>query len=259
MTETLVNETVPGMGHNEPNLEDMLLEESAELAARRDQLLLGVSRAPAIIADEETSGKVADLVRLIAACMKGAESARVNRKEPYLASSRLIDAVYKRITDPLDKAKRTVEQRLTIYQRAKAEAERHAREAEAQRAREEAERLRREAEEAAAALTTEEDLTQAIHADEAAEQAAADAAQAAKVAEANAAELSRSRGDYGAVASLRTFWDFRDFSREMIDLNALRAHLNEEDIKKAVRSFIRAGGRELKGVVIFENTSTSVR
>ena len=47
--------------------------------------------------------------------------------------------------------------------------------------------------------------------------------------------------------------------RETIDLEALRPHLPTQALEQAVRSFIRAGGRKLEGVRIFENTGTTVR
>ena len=47
--------------------------------------------------------------------------------------------------------------------------------------------------------------------------------------------------------------------RDALDLSTLRPFLPLDALEKAVRGFIRAGGRELKGVRIFENTATSVR
>lgn len=244
--------------HNEPPLEDMLAELSAPLIRRRDDLLGSVDRAPEVN-DEDSCGKVSDLVRMIRACAKAAEGRRVATKEPSLAEGRLIDATFMKITEPLDKAKRTLEQRITIYQRVKAEAERRVREAEARRIAEEAERQRREAEAAAAAIVSEQDVDDAISAGELARQQEADAERARRAAEAKPAEMSRSRGDLGAVASLRTYWDFADLARDTLDLEPLRAHLPQDALEKAVRSFVRAGGRELLGVRIFENTATSVR
>ncbi len=71
--------------------------------------------------------------------------------------------------------------------------------------------------------------------------------------------MSRQRSDYGAVASLRRFWDMDDLDRETLDLATLRPFLPLDALEKAVRAFIKSGGRELKGVRIFENTATSVR
>lgn len=259
-----MNDLNRGMGDNAPPddiiiLREQLADEAAPLIARRDELLASADRAPDEILDEEAAGKVADLIRLIAACHKAAEGSRVARKEPFLASERAVDGFFKKITDPLAQAKRIIEGRLTAYQRRKAEDERRRREEAERAARAEADRLRREAEAKAAALKTEQDLAAAVTAEAQAKQAAADAESAAKNAAAKAAELSRSRGNLGAVASLRTFWDFAEIDRAAIDLETLRQHLPMTAIETAVRSFVKAGGRQLRGVRIFENSTTSVR
>lgn len=251
------------LGDNKPPSEHPLRERlertHGELLARKDELLAAASRAPTEIEDDETAGKVTDFIKQLAAATKNANAARVAEKEPYLEGGRQVDGFFKAITDPLEKTKKAIERVLTAYQRKKADEERRRREEEERRAREAAERKRREAEEAAAKLASDEDLDNAISAEEAAKQAAADAAAAQKSADAKAAELSRNRGDYGGVASLRTFWDFRDLDRASLDLEALRNHLPMDGLEKAVRSFIKAGGRELRGVEIFENTTTVVR
>lgn len=233
--------------------------DSAALLHRRDELLASVTRVPAEIADPETAGKVADLIKLFMACGKNAEAERVARKEPHLEAGRAVDAFYKRITEPLEKAKRAIEARLTLWQRKVAEAERRRREEEAARLREEEERKRQEAEAAAAQIETEEDLSAAISSEERARQAGADAAVAQKAAEAKPAELSRERGELGSVASLRTYWDFKEMDRASLDLEALRSHIPILALEQAVRSLIKAGGRSLRGVVIFENSRTAVR
>jgi hypothetical protein len=240
-------------------LRDRLAEASKPLLRRRDELLAALERAPAVIEDEETCGQVADYIKRITACAKAAEGARVAAKEPYLEAERAVDGFYRAIIDPLDKLKRQIEPKITAYQRAKAEVERRRREEEARRQREEADRLRREADEAALAIATAKDLDRAIGVDEQARQAAADAEVARRSAIAKPAELSRSRGDLGAVASLRTYWEFKDLDRDDVDLESLRPHLALDALEKAVRSFVRGGGRLLRGVTIFENTSTQVR
>ena len=149
--------------------------------------------------------------------------------------------------------------RLTTYERAKAAEERRKRDEAARLEREEADRLRREAEEREKAAQTDVDLEQAVQVDEAARQAEADAVTAKKAADAKAAELHTTRGDYGSSSSLRTFWDFTDLDRRSIELQALRYHLPEDALEKAIRSFIKAGGRELLGVRIFQNTKSVVR
>lgn len=261
MAATEITDPFAPRDHNiaQAPLKELLLEECASLAARCDELLRSVVRAPVTIRDEEGSGKVADLVRMITACRKAADTARVGRTEPFLAAQRLVMATYKQIIDPLDAAKRILEGRLTSYQRAKAEEERRRREAEARRAAEEAARLAREAEEAARAAQTEPELDTAITAEAIADQAQGDAVQAQRAAEVRPAELSRTRGDFGAVASLRTFYDFADLDRDKIDLETLRPFIPLDAIEKSIRAYIRSGGRELKGCRIFMNSQTAVR
>jgi hypothetical protein len=253
-----------GIGDNSPPpeieiLRERLSDSNVTLLARRDELLASLPRVPAIIEDEQTCGKVADLIKLFTACAKSAEGARIAAKEPFLESGRAVDGFFKQIIDPLTKAKITIETKLTAYQRIQVAEERRRREAEEQRQREEASRLAREAAEQAALMRSQTDLDAAVSADELARQAAADAERAAKAAAVKPAELSRARGDFGAVASLRTWWDMRDLDRDVVDLEALRPHIALDAIEKAVRSFIRAGGRKLRGAAIFENTTSQVR
>ena len=245
--------------HDADPLRDRLSETHADLLKRRDELIAASERAPAVVADEGTAGKIADFIKQLAACIKNTETHRVAEKEVFLSAGRTVDGWFKKIGDPLIEAKRKIEGRLTVYQRQKAEAERRAREEAERIAREEAERAAKAAAEAEAAIKAAPDLQAAIVAEAAAAQAAADAEKAKKAAEAKPAELSRSRGDYGAVASLHTFWDFADLDRATLDLEALRQHIPADALEKAVRAFVKAGGRNLKGVRIFENTETKVR
>ena len=239
-------------------LREKLLDNHSALLSRRDDLLAAEQRIPPI-EDEDTARKVADYIKQVTACAKASEAARVAEKEPYLQGERGVDGFFKAISDPLSIAKKRVETLLTLYQRRKEREERERREAEALRARQEEERQRREAEEAAAKIRNEQDLAKAIAAEEALKTASADAEKAQRAATAKPADLSRTRGEYGAVASLRTEWVFADLDRATLDLEALRDHLPSDALERAVRSFIRAGGRKLSGVRIYETTSAVVR
>lgn len=259
-----------GPGDNRPPadadpLRERLTEDHADLLKRRDELLAASERVPATVNNEETAKKVGDFIKQIGAAVKNADTARVAEKEPYLSGGRTVDGFFKvLITDPLAKAKRDIEDRLNQYLRKKTAEERQRREAEKRQRREEADRLAREAREQAdklisESLDSEAALNAAVDAEEVAQQAQADAEVAAKTASANAAEMSRTRGNYGSLASLRTYWDFRDIYREKLNLEELRSHLPLDALEKAVRSYIKAGGRDLSGVTIFENTRTQVR
>lgn len=264
------------IGDNRPpddlaELRDRLEDSNEAIAARRNELLLSFGRMPEIIVNEETNANATQLVKLIRACMKTAGTAHAAAKQPFLDAGRVVDSWFHSITDPLETARREILNRMTIYQRAVAAEERRRREAEAARKREEADRLRREAEARIAEISRptiaanddpdpddERTFAAALTADELARHAMADAHQAEKAAQAKPAEMSRTRGELGGVASLRTFWDYKDLDRDMIDLETLRAYLTIDDIERAIRGFIAAGGRELRGITIYENTRTQV-
>lgn len=258
-----MEQTAPTIGDNRPPetppIRDRLAEDYDTLTKRRDELLAAADRAPAVIEDEDTAGKVTDFVKQLAAAHKAAETHRVGEKEFFLDGGRQVDGFFKTITEPLAKAKKAVEARLTTYQRAKAAEERRRRVEEEYTARVEADRLARETARREQEVRDAETLEDAIAAEDAAVIAKAAAEQAHKAAQAPAADLSRSRGDYGGVASLRTFWSFRDLDRAELELEPLRQHLPQDSLDKAVRSFVKAGGRKLRGVEIFEDSATVVR
>ena len=251
----------PLPGHNEPPpdanpLRDRLAEDHAALMERRDELLASAAQTPDVVEDVETNKKFATLAKLLAALVKKSEAERVGEKEVYLAGGRSVDGWFKQITDPVKTAKASLETRQTEWQRKVAAEERRRRQEEERLAREEAARLAQEAAKREQEARDAESLDDAIAAEAVAKQAAADAEVAAKAAAAKPADLSRTRSDEGAVASLRVWWDFRDLDRSRLDLEQLRQHLPEDALEKAVRSFVKAGGRDLAGVVIFENSRT---
>ncbi|OAN53859.1 hypothetical protein A6A04_13280 [Paramagnetospirillum marisnigri] len=258
-----MNHMTADIGHNQPPsdidiLRGRLAEENADVLDRRDALIAACDRIPPITTDE-IAGKVGDHIKQMTACIKAADGRRVAAKEPFLESGRAVDGFFKSITDPLDLAKKAVERNLTTFLREKEAAERRRRDEEARIAREAAERKAAEARAAAEALRSETDLTDALASEAAAQQQAADAARAEKEASAKAADLSRTRGDYGAVSSLRTTWEFDGLNRAEIDLEALRPYLPLDGLEKAVRAAIKSGVRELRGVNIFQATSATVR
>lgn len=70
--------------------------------------------------------------------------------------------------------------------------------------------------------------------------------------------LSRTRGE-GSISSVTETWIGSVISREELDLEALRDHIPMDALDKAVNSFVRAGGRELRGAIITEETKFAVR
>ena len=255
--------TDAAVGHNAPPadadpLRDRLGTEYEALVGRHDDLISAFDRAPGEI-DDKNAGPMADFIKQISAHVKTLDTARVAEKEPYLAGGRTIDGYFKGMTDKLKGNADTLRSRLTIYERAKAAEERRRREAEERRQRADAARLAKEAEERAAAAQTETDLEAAVEVEAQASEAQSDAALAAKAADAKPAALHTTRGDYGASSSLRTYWDFDDLRRDVVDLEELRYHLTSDALEKALRAFIKAGGRTISGARIFENTRSVVR
>jgi hypothetical protein len=239
-------------------LRERLQADHAPLCDRAADLLAAAERAPETV-DDDNAGDVGDFIKQIAGHMKTLDVARVAEKEPYLAGGRNVDGFFKPMVDKLKQAKTMVEARLNKHLRAKAEEERRRREEEARRQAEEEARRRAEAERLEREARDAKTLEEAIAAEEAAKQAEADRLKAQKEAAAKPADMSRTRGDYGSVASLRTFWDFEVEDIHKVPLEQIRAHLPIAAVEQAIRSYVKAGGRELGGVRIFENTATVVR
>lgn len=171
-----------------------------------------------------------------------------------MAAARTVDGFFRGITDPLDQLKTRVSRRLTAYLTAKATRERQAREEEARKLREEAER------QAAAAAVVEDAAPEAAAVVmEQAIATEAQAEQAARAAQAKPAELSRTRGEVGSVASLRTRWVGEVTDRATLDLEALRPYLPLAALQTALNGAIKAGAREIRGATIYQESSAAVR
>lgn len=258
---------IPPIGDNNPppdlltgeRLKDKLHDDHHKLLDRRDELLQAFDRLPSDISDDEWDRKATDFARQLQTLASVTEKTRVGVKEPYLEGQRGVDGFFKSISDPILKSKKEVERRLTKYKLDKEARERRAREDALRIAREEEDRKRREAAEAAAKIKTEDDLAHAVMLEKQAQQAVADTSRAEKDATAKAADLSRARGEYGGVSSLRTRWTFDSLDRATIDLEKLRQHIPIVALEVALNSFIKAGGREIAGAHIFEVMETLVR
>lgn len=257
---------LPPVGSNQPAdpaeaIRADLAEKYVALTARRDELLNAIGRVPASIDDDEMAGKVGDFaVKQLAAWIKNADAARVAEKEPFLSGGRTVDGWFHALATPLDAGKKLIDGRRKAYLDRKAVAEKAAR-AEAERlAREAAAAAQADARDRAAAMRDEVDLARAVQAEEAAALARAAADKAAREAAAKPADMSRVRGEYGSVSSLKEFWNHADLDRATLDLEALRQHIPSDALDKAVRSWIAAhkddlkAGATLVGVRIFLDT-----
>ena len=264
MTDTALE--TRGLGDNLPPEGDALTarltEEYADLPARLEELQVSLARAPELVTTDEQNKHFSDLKKEFRSLYKKADTHRVAEKEFFLEGGRRVHGWFKRWMDPAEAAVKEITRRKTLYERQVEAAERRRREEVERKAREEAKRLEREAAELVKALKDEKDLEAAVAAEEAAKRAAADAAQAQKEARAKAAEMSRSHSDHGVVSSLVTVWVHKPsdancpdpVDRTTVDLEPLRPYLHMDALNKAVNALVRAGGRELRGVTIFEDT-----
>lgn len=251
---------VAGIGHNLPPNDSVLLQEALQektfaLRSRHDELLAAVERIPAECADDETAGKIGDMIKMITACHKSFETQRVGEKEPYLTLGRTVDGFYKKFTEGLEGAKKRATKPLDAYLQKKAEEKRAAEREAARLQRIEADRLAREAEELAQANMTQASdatLKEAVKMDE-------QATKSDKLADARPAELARTRGDYGSLATLRTTWVGEIVEKSAVDLEALRPFISEDVLQKLINAAVRAGFRELRGVKIYEKSEAQVR
>ena len=247
-----------GIGGNLPPTDAEILkakleESNKDILDRAAALVEAADRAPATIEDDETKIKITDFLGSIAKCEKALEGKRVSEKEPYLTLGRVVDGFFKNHTDALNKARAKVKPALDARLLWEREQER-------KRLAEEAAERKRLADEQAARAAAAEAAKQPIKAEETMTTAIQTEAQANRLEEKSQGRIGvTARGNDGASASLRTVWKGELTDRAALDLEALRQHLPADAIQQAINSFIRAGGRELRGVRIWEHTESVVR
>lgn len=255
----ILQRTIAALGDNNPPsdmeiLQERITENNKPLMDKIEVTLAAAREMPRVIVDDEKAGEFADTIKEITGLMKTLESTRVAEKEPYLALTRAVDGHFKVPSSKLETAKKWLNEPLTTYQQEKATAERIRRENEAAA-------LRKKADEDAAAAAALE-KSNPVAANIGMVQAVVTEQQAQHVQQsvtAKASELTNSRGNSGALASLRTRVVGEVISRQQLDLNALRPYFTEDSLQKALNAAISAGVREIGGARIFEKTETVVR
>ena len=252
---------VAGIGHNRPpantpeDLQAELTLENRELLDRADALIDVSTSVPEVLADDEQSSKVTDLVAMIAACQKSLEKKREAAKEPYLTFGRLVDGFFNGKKQRLDTAKTTANKAQTAYLMRKAAEEKRLREEAARLAREDADRKLEEARQAEAAKMTtlaDQRVTEAVVLNQ-------EAAVAERKAEQKSAQMAKSVGTYGKSQTLTTVWVGKVDDRNAIDWNILAPYLAADAIDKALNAAIRAGVRAVAGCSISEEQRAVLR
>ena len=244
------------IGNNQPaDIVARLQDDHAELAAHCRELIARANGLPTAVDTEADLHLVADFVREINNATKRAEKIRVDEKEPYLSAERAVDGFFNGLRNPLLKIKGALESLAGAYQRRKEAEERRAREEAARVAREKAEADAREARR----LAEESRRAEAEAAQDRAKEAAINARATARATEAKPADLVRTRTETGTMATAKSWWDFEITDARALDLETLRPFLPKAAIEQAMRGFIAAGGREIEGARIFEETKAVFR
>jgi hypothetical protein len=238
------NNLPAGIGHNNPPLEELLTEETASINKRNAALLGSADRC--IVTDDETAGRATTLAKMLKEQIKAVDSAREDRKRPFLDAGRTVDSFFKALSQPLDVAARKVVDQIDAYRREqqrKADAERRRLEEEARKQREAAEaadRARREAE-AQAAREAAEAARRILEAEEAAQRSAN--AEAIERARAKRAELERAEAQRREAALAAEL----DARRQQEDADtAARAAAAVENTVITSDYGVKASGRKVK-------------
>lgn len=254
MTESIASSGNPRevIGGNKPPIAEVLVEQYAALSIEVEKIALRANNGPKAIKNDADLEKVADLVKATTQLNRRVDDARKTEKQPYLDAGRDVDAFFKSWADRLDRIKASFERIATDYQREKAARERREREEAAARIRAEEERKRKEADKAKREETANRKIDEA-------DALAAKAAEVEASAEAAAADLVRMRTDSGTLATVRATMNFEITNWNDVDLAALRPYLKREDVEKAIRTAVKIGITEIKGVRIYEDVKASFR
>lgn len=247
-------------GNNPPPLAAILEEKSAGIRDEVAKLASMANRWPKTeagalmkIETEEDLEAAADLVKSARTIAKRATEMRVAEKQPFLDGGREVDAFFGAITARLDRIGGAFQALANTFANERAAAERRRREDEAKRLREEEDRARAAAEAAKRPATVEKRTAEA---DAAAELAAdAEAFAAAPVTDLVTPTVSSA----GVKAAAKTEWTFEITDPATIDLEPLRYLIKRDAIDNAVKQFVKNGGRQLRGVRIFEKVVTAIR
>lgn len=248
-------------GNNPPTdaelLQQKLSDENKARLKRRDDLLDAVERVGDVT--DANAEKVTSFIKQLDAAAKDSDNERKKVKEPWFLATKIIDGFFNNITDPLESAHKAVNKKLSTFMNAKAEAERKAREENAAKAAEEARIAAENADKLAAQSKPKGGQSAVDSAEDAAIAAALNAANAEAVALHAPLETAKISGTYGASAALKTDWVFEIEKLSDIPLDELRPYLPLPAIEQALRAYVKAGNRTLKGVRIFQQATARVR
>lgn len=235
--------------NNPPPLEDILRDRHAPLIESVEAMKKRLRALPKMIETDKDSARYIGVVVEAGKVLKAVDTARTEEVEPHLRASQEINRVFnaglrdllapiiaqaKSLNDNYlaDKVKREREEQRKIAEALRLEAEAAAERAKA-------------AEDAGANREADVSMSAAAHLEQ-----QADAAEARASSSSN--HLSQTVTASGAKASVSTVWVASDINRDTLDLEALRPFLSDDALEAALKNFIRAGRRSIRGANIAE-------
>lgn len=243
------------IGHNNPPSETEVLQqrlaENYTKEAGEYERLAGRD-IPDTIDTDEQAGKITEYIKAVNNLKRTFTDAHKKEKAVYLECGRIVDNWKKGYEEKCQKLVSAASVPLQAFLDKKAAEERQRQLEIARKAREEADRLAAEAaaHEAEGINDTANDLMNAaVEADSKADMIQGSALQA----------RAKARSETGFSASQRKVWVGEVESLAAIDLEKLRPFLSEQAIQTAINAFVRDGGRELRGVNIYQKTTVQVR
>lgn len=206
------------------------------LIERRDALieaLHAATEAYPVIENDEVLGEVAENTKMSALLGRTSRERHDEHKAPFLAGGRVVDKWFHDFMTPLAAAMAPVQAAMNRYGEKKlADQRRIAAEVRA-KAQAEADRL---AEIAARDMRARRNSDESL---KAAAKAEAVAESATRAENARPADMTRTRGDYGAVASVRETWSWKVVSLKAVPWPYLM--INETAVKEAARARDESG------------------
>lgn len=261
MTDDLVHRTdtnapPPPRPLSAEEIKDYLDYNGQPLRERREELIRALQanlRQHPAINDDAVLGMVAENIRMALALTRTTEERRTADKSPFLSGGRVVDGWYRDLIAPLLLAMAPLQQIMNEYGERKLERS---------RAQAQADRLRLAAEAEKAAHRAADALEQGKRADEAlnhAAEASAAADAAAAFATARPAELTRTHGVFGAVASVRQKWRWRVIDISLVPRTFLTVDAEAVDAAGKSRTPDGKPYVQIPGIEWYSETKMGVR
>lgn len=242
-------------GHNQPPSDIDIVQ--YRLSVQEIEILESLDAitstpVPEAIEDELVAGQVTERIKRIKGIRKQVEVAHKEVKAPYLECGRAVDGWKTKLEAQIEAHEKAATKPLDAFLAKKAQEERERRLAFAKQQQEEADRLAAEArkhQEAGIQDTAVELATASAQAEATANRVAISAVTK------KSNELAKSYSSTGSTASQRVAWVGEVIDVAAIDLEKLRPFFTLAEIEKALKAFVRNGGRECAGALIEEKST----